>query len=245
MPEAIPPASPRPWPRWRAAPLSTWHRSTSTIPARSSSSTARSAPFPLPSPTTTGGSAGWRPAGAGTPPPAPGTRPSPKPPTWSSAWAGAPPPPWPETPGPSWSNRHREEQVRYCDRYVLPAIGHIACRRLTRADFARVVRAAPTASVGSHVTRRVTALVNAGLQERYLLPAQDLLRGVRWHPAEGTLRAAPAGHAITEAEIRTAAGVGALAPSSRRTDPGVVAGARGPPCGLLGPALGRARRAHR
>src|SRR4051794_41347840 len=34
-----------------------------------------------------------------------------------------------------WSDRHRDEQVRYCNLYVLPAIGAVACRRLTRRDF--------------------------------------------------------------------------------------------------------------
>ena len=111
----------------------------------------------------------------------------------------------------SWSERHRDEQARYCRLYVLPAIGHIPCRKLTRADFLRVVRAAPTASVGTHLTRCVTALVNAGLEEGYLSVSQDLLRGVRWRPAEGEVKPAPADRAITEAEIPTAAAVAALA----------------------------------
>jgi hypothetical protein len=42
-----------------------------------------------------------------------------------------------------WSDRHRDEQVRYCERYVLPVLGAMACRRLTRVDVQRVLDQAP------------------------------------------------------------------------------------------------------
>jgi hypothetical protein len=35
----------------------------------------------------------------------------------------------------AWSERHRDEQVRYCHRYVLPALAAVPCRRMTRLDF--------------------------------------------------------------------------------------------------------------
>ena len=113
-----------------------------------------------------------------------------------------------------WSDRHRDEQVRYCNLYVLPTIGAIACRRLTRRDFQAILDQAPTASVAQHLRRCLTGLVNAGLEEGHLLARQDLLRGVRWRPAEREVAAEPVGRAITEAEIPTTALVHELASAS-------------------------------
>lgn len=110
-----------------------------------------------------------------------------------------------------WSDRHRDEQVRYCNLYVLPAIEAVACRRLTRRDFQAVLDQAPTASVAQHLRRCLTGLVNAGLEEGHLLARQDVLRGVRWRPAERDTPAEPVGRAITEAEIPTTAAVHHLA----------------------------------
>jgi integrase len=112
----------------------------------------------------------------------------------------------------AWSQRHRDEQVRYCGLYVTPVIGELACRRLTRQHFQRIVDRAPTPSVGLHLLRCVTALVNAGLEEGHLLARQDVLRGVRWRaPAGVQVAVEPVGRAVTEAEIPTAAAVHALA----------------------------------
>ncbi len=115
--------------------------------------------------------------------------------------------------GHPWSERHRDEQVRYCTRYVTPEIGLIACRHLTRNDFQRVLGQAPTASVAQHLRRCLTGIVNAGLDEGLLLPRQDLLRGVRWTPPAGTSgpEPAPFGRAVTDEEIPTTAMVHALA----------------------------------
>jgi hypothetical protein len=43
-----------------------------------------------------------------------------------------------------WSERHRDEQVRYCVRFVLPLLGAVPCRRMTRLDFKAVLDQAPT-----------------------------------------------------------------------------------------------------
>ena len=110
-----------------------------------------------------------------------------------------------------WSDRHRDEQVRYCNLYVLPAIGAVPCRRLTRRDLQNILDRAPTASVAQHLRRCLTGLVNAGLEEGHLLARQDLLRGVRWRPAEREAVAEPVGRAITEAEIPTTVAVYNLA----------------------------------
>ncbi|MGH9152551.1 MAG: tyrosine-type recombinase/integrase [Acidimicrobiales bacterium] len=110
-----------------------------------------------------------------------------------------------------WSDRHRDEQIRYCERYVLPVVGTVACRRLTRVELQRVLDQAPTASVAQHLRRCLTGVVNAGLEEGHLLARQDVLRGVRWRPAERDTPAEPAGRAVTEAEIPTTAAVHALA----------------------------------
>lgn len=85
----------------------------------------------------------------------------------------------------AWSERHRDEQARYCKLYVDPVIGEIPCRRLTRRHFQRILDTAPTAWVAAHLRRVLTSLVAAALEEGYLLPRQDVLSGVRW--------AAPAG----------------------------------------------------
>jgi integrase len=115
--------------------------------------------------------------------------------------------------GNPWSVRHRDEQVRYCSRYVAPQIGSTACRRLSRADLQRVMDEAPTVSVAQHLRRCLTGLVTAGLEEGHLLPRQDLLRGVRWRPPGGVAEPESQGivRAITEAEIPTAEMVHALA----------------------------------
>ena len=118
----------------------------------------------------------------------------------------------------SWSDRHRDEQVRYCQKYLTPTIGSIACRRLTRVDFQRVIDQASTPSVGTHLLRCVTALVNAGLEEGHLLARQDVLRGVRWRPSAGVQRAVEAvGQAITDNEIPTTAAVHDLATAAADT----------------------------
>ena len=39
----------------------------------------------------------------------------------------------------AWSDRHRDEQTRYCNLYVLPVIGNLPCRRLTRDDFQQIL----------------------------------------------------------------------------------------------------------
>ncbi len=39
----------------------------------------------------------------------------------------------------TWSERHRDEQVRYCQRYVLPTLAGVPCRRMTRLDFQAVL----------------------------------------------------------------------------------------------------------
>ena len=114
-----------------------------------------------------------------------------------------------------WSDRHRDEQVRYCDRYVLPVLGAMSCRRLTRLDLQRVLDQAPTASVAQHLRRCLTGVVNAGLEEGHLLARQDVLRGVRWRPGRDA-PAEPVGRAVTEAEIPTTAAVHALAGATAR-----------------------------
>ncbi len=110
-----------------------------------------------------------------------------------------------------WSERHRDEQVRYCERFVLPVLGTVACRRMTRLDFKAVLDQAPTPSVAQHLLRCLTALVAAGLEEGHLLARQDVLRGVRWHPRAGSEARGKPELAITEAEIPTTAAVHALA----------------------------------
>jgi integrase len=114
--------------------------------------------------------------------------------------------------GQPWSERHRDEQVRYCGLYVLSEIAPIPCRRLTRVDFQRIINHAPTPSVAQHLRRCLTGIVNAGLEEGHLLPRQDVLRGVRWNPPDhAVLETQAVGRAITEEEIPTTQAVHALA----------------------------------
>ena len=63
---------------------------------------------------------------------------------------------------------------------VIPVIGEVPCRQLTRNDFQQILDQAKTPSVAQHLKRCLTGLVNAGLEEGHLLARQDLLRGVRW-----------------------------------------------------------------
>ena len=113
--------------------------------------------------------------------------------------------------GRVWSERHREEQDAYCRRFVVPAIGVMLVRDLTRADFQRVLDMAPTKATAANLRRCLSALVAAGLEEGLLLVRQDVLRGVRRRPAIGeepTLERV--GH-VEVADIPTAAAVHALA----------------------------------
>lgn len=114
-----------------------------------------------------------------------------------------------------WSERHRDAQVAYCERFVVPAIGAVPLRDLTRAHFQRMVDQANSASVAEHLRRCLSAMVNLGLDEGMLLARQDVLRGLRWHGA-GTqiprdLEECDDGLAITEADIPTAEAVASLA----------------------------------
>jgi integrase len=110
-----------------------------------------------------------------------------------------------------WSERMRDEQVRYCERFVLPIIATVPCRELGRPDFQRVLEQAPTASVARQLRRCLSGLMNAGLIEGHLLPRQDVMRSVRWLPPDGQpLGAEPVGRAITQAEIPTTEAVRAL-----------------------------------
>ncbi len=111
-----------------------------------------------------------------------------------------------------WSDRMREEQERYCTKYVVPLIGDVRCRDLARADFQKVLDQANTASVARQLRRTLTGIVNAGLIEGYLLPRQDVLRGVRWLPPDGAdVDAEPSNHAITQDEIPATEAVHRLA----------------------------------
>lgn len=108
-----------------------------------------------------------------------------------------------------WSDRHRDEQIRYCDLYVLPVIGEVQCRQLTRMDFKEVLSQASTPSVAKHLRACLSGLVNAGLEEGYLLARQDVMRGVRWHGENASTT--PADQAVTEDEIPTVEATHALA----------------------------------
>lgn len=79
----------------------------------------------------------------------------------------------------AWSIRHREEQTRYCEQYVVPMLGPMRCAQVTSADLNRVLASATTPSVADHLLGCLTALVNAGLDSGHLLPQQDVLRGVK------------------------------------------------------------------
>lgn len=109
-----------------------------------------------------------------------------------------------------WSVKHREEQTRICEKYVLPVIGEVSCRELTRADFQDIINLASTASVAHHIRRTLTALMGAGLEEGYVMAGRDLLRGVRWQ-GETTVANEPVDRAVTEDEIPTVIAVHELA----------------------------------
>ena len=114
--------------------------------------------------------------------------------------------------GRAWSLRHREEQEAYCRRFVTPVIADVELRQLTRLHFAKVLEAAPTASVASNLRRCLTAMVAAGLEEGLVLASQDVLRGVHWRgPAGDSLDVEEEGRFVDQADIPTAAAVHALA----------------------------------
>lgn len=109
-----------------------------------------------------------------------------------------------------WSIRHRDEQVRMCEKYVLPVIADVACRELTRDDFQDIIDQASTKSVAEHVRRCLTGLIRAGLDEGHILAGRDLLRGVRWSEEVDAV-AQPVDRAVTLEEIPAARAVHALA----------------------------------
>lgn len=106
--------------------------------------------------------------------------------------------------------KHREEQTRICEKYVLPVIAEVACRELTRADFQEIIDLASIPSVAHHIRRTLTALMGAGVEEGYVMVGRDLLRGIRWR-GESTVKREPADPAVAEDEIPTVAAVHDLA----------------------------------
>jgi hypothetical protein len=74
-----------------------------------------------------------------------------------------------------WSDRHRDEQTRYCYLYVLPVVATVPCRDITRVDFQHILDQARTASVAQHLRRCLTGIVAAGLEEGHL-PARPAPR---------------------------------------------------------------------
>ena len=114
--------------------------------------------------------------------------------------------------GRRWSERHREEQTAYCERFVLPVIGDVEVAQLTRSHFQRILDAAPTTSVADHLRRCLSAMVRAGLEEGLLLGRQDVLRGVHWSREEDSDGELDEGvRFVEEADIPTATAVHALA----------------------------------
>ena len=115
--------------------------------------------------------------------------------------------------GRRWSERHREEQTAYCNRFVRPVLAEVDVAHLTRAHFQRILDAAPTVSVADHLRRCLSAMVRAGLDEGLLLARQDVLRGVHWAGRDDTDPEAfeEGGRFVEDAEIPTSAGVHDLA----------------------------------
>ena len=99
-----------------------------------------------------------------------------------------------------WSVRHHDEQVRYCNSYMLPVIGDVPCRALTRRRLSGDPEPGEDPVGAHHVRRCVTGLIAAGLEEGHVLARQDLLRGVRW-PGEIDAEAEPVDRAVTIEEI--------------------------------------------
>ncbi len=118
--------------------------------------------------------------------------------------------------GTGWSERYRDDQTSYCDRFVLPVIAEVTVKDLRPWHFQRILDAAPTASVGEHLRRCLSAMVAAGLEEGLLLARQDVLRGVRWYRAEVPNVVEETGSYVDEADIPTAAHVHTLAQSASR-----------------------------
>lgn len=114
-----------------------------------------------------------------------------------------------------WSVKHREEQTRICEKYVLPVIAEVACRELTGADFQEIIDLASTPSVAHHIRRTLTALMGAGVEEGYAMVGRDLLRCIRWL-GETTVEREPADPAVAEDEIPTVAAVHELAAARHR-----------------------------
>jgi hypothetical protein len=69
----------------------------------------------------------------------------------------------------TWSENHRDEQPRYCTRFVLPIVATVLCRELSRRDFQRILDQAPTLSVARQLKRCLSGIVNGGFIEGQLL----------------------------------------------------------------------------
>lgn len=89
------------------------------------------------------------------------------------------------TRGTGWSQRHRDEQVSYCRRFVLPVVADVLVRDLRPHHVQLIVDAALTPAVAAHLRTCITAMVGAGLENGLLLARQDVLRGVRWTRPRG------------------------------------------------------------
>jgi integrase len=114
-----------------------------------------------------------------------------------------------------WSERHREEQESHCRRFVMPAIGAMAVGDLTRADFQRILDAAPTEATATNLRRCLSALVGAAMEEGLLLSRQDVLRGVHRRRPIGEVPVLERSGHIEVEDIPTATAVHALARAAK------------------------------
>jgi integrase len=86
-----------------------------------------------------------------------------------------------------WSRKHAHTQRRLCERFALPVIGAVACQDIRAAHMQKIVSAPATPGEGSRVRAMISALVNAGLKDGYLVNAR--LADVHWQAGDRPLPA--------------------------------------------------------
>ena len=74
-----------------------------------------------------------------------------------------------------WGKKHTQNQSLLLNNYVIPAIGKIACMKLTNEDLKKVINSADTPSKATHLKSCLKALINWGSADGWILAKTDTL----------------------------------------------------------------------
>ena len=84
--------------------------------------------------------------------------------------------------GKQWSPSHLSKQRSYCEKYILPVIGHVRCDKIRVAHMQQAVNLPNTPDGGRRVAKTIGSMVRLGIQAGYL--TNPRLAKVHWQTGE-------------------------------------------------------------